>query len=163
MRRRYVRTLEFRLSYDETPPSFNAVGHTGNRWAWTKAKKDWQKTFEDLLLAAAVPRGQTKIDAHAVLTFKTKRRRDAVNYRTLLEKCLGDALVNGRWLADDTPAEFSFGAIEFQVGESAKTELVLVTPPRCKGHDPTSPPAPPPVPPQRPTASPRRWRHRPKG
>jgi hypothetical protein len=154
---------EFRLTYPDTPPSFNAVGHSGSRWAWTKAKKDWQKTFEDLLLAAAVPRGQIKIEARAVLTFTTARRRDAVNYRTVLEKCLGDALVNGRWLADDTPAEFSFGEIEFQVGAAPSTELILVTPPRCKGHDPISSPAPPPVPPDRRAAAPRRWRRRIKG
>lgn len=142
---------EFRLTYEDTPPSFNAVGHSGNRWAWTKAKKEWQKNMEDLLQAEAVPRRLGRIEARAVLTFTTRRRRDAVNYRTLLEKCLGDALVNGGWLTDDTGAEFSFGNVVFEVGERPSTLLVLaafppdsdgnsVTPPRLNTQDATSPP-----------------------
>jgi hypothetical protein len=142
---------EFTLTYEDTPPSFNAVGHSGSRWSWTKAKKTWQKTMEDLLQVEAVPRRLGRIEARAVLTFTSRRRRDAVNYRTLLEKALGDALVNGGWLEDDTGAEFSFGSVTFEVGPRPQTLLVLaafpyesdgnsVTPPRCNPQDGTSPP-----------------------
>jgi hypothetical protein len=155
---------EYRLSYDDTPPSFNAVGHSGNRWAWTKAKKTWQKTMEDLLQVAGVPRGLGKVEARAVLTFTRRGRRDVVNFRTLLEKCLGDALVNGGWLDDDTPDEFSFGAIAFEVGPQKKTELILVTPPRCKERDQVSNPSrPSQASPAAPSTPPRRFRRPPRG
>lgn len=96
--------------------------------------------MEDLLQVAGVPRGLGRVEASAVLTFTRRGRRDVVNFRTLLEKCLGDALVNGGWLDDDTPNEFSFGAVEFEVGPSSKTELILVsvTPSRLKERDQVS-------------------------
>lgn len=116
---------EFTLSYPDTPPSFNAVGHTGSRWTWTRAKKDWQEAIEVMLLVEKVPRGLAHVEARAKLRFSTRRRRDAVNYRTLLEKCLGDALTNGKWLADDTAEYFHFGDVEFDQG-TPLTELLLI-------------------------------------
>jgi hypothetical protein len=115
---------EVTLTIEGTPPSFNAVGHTGNRWKWTKEKKRWQESIE-LALMVWLPRElYTFIEARAILTFPTKRRRDEGNYRVLLEKCLGDALVNGGWLADDTPDQFRFHGVEFEHGE-ARTQIIL--------------------------------------
>lgn len=117
-------TLSF--SYEDTPPSFNEVGHTGNRWAWTKAEKQWRTTFETLLMSTGFPRNWDKITATVRLRFPTKRRRDEVNYRTLLEKALGDALVNGRWIPDDTPEHFLFVHVHFeQQTGSALTTIEL--------------------------------------
>lgn len=116
----------YHLLLFETPPSFNAVGHTGNRWAWTKVKKQWQESIEIVLMQAQLPRENfTFIQAEAQLTFTTNRRRDEGNYRVLLEKCLGDALVNGRWLPDDIPEHFLFDRISFAKGMQAMTEIVL--------------------------------------
>lgn len=111
-----VRELRFALAFPGTPPSFNKVGHTGSRWNWTREKKHWQQTIEMLLMAECVPRGLRRVEARAELWFPTHRRRDEGNYRTLLEKCLGDALVNGKWITDDTPEHFSFGRVEFMHG-----------------------------------------------
>ena len=116
--------VEAVMTYPDTPPSFNAIGHSGSRWKWTRAKKDWQENMEVLLMAGKVPRGLRKVTARAVLSFPTKRRRDTVNYRTILEKCLGDALVNGRWLEDDTPNEFVFIGVTFAEGPK-QTKLIL--------------------------------------
>ena len=116
--------MEIIVTYPDTPPSFNAVGHSGNRWKWTRAKKQWQETMETLLLAGAVPRGLRRVEARVELAFPTKRRRDVVNYRTLLEKCIGDALVNGRWLSDDTPEFFHFAGVTFVQGKKL-TKLIL--------------------------------------
>lgn len=107
------RNLSIAFSHPVVPPSFNAVGHTGNRWAWTRAKKEWQGLFELLLMQTGMPRNWAFIEAKAVLTFHVKRKRDEGNYRTILEKCLGDALVNGGWLADDTPEHFRFVSVTF--------------------------------------------------
>lgn len=147
-----------------TPPSFNKVGHTGCRWAWTREKKLWQGMIETLLIAKRVPRGLGRVDVRAELWFTTKRGRDAGNYRTLLEKCVGDALVNGRWLADDTPQHFSFGAVEFMLGEAPQTDLILaVTPLGLTRCDQASHPTPPQAPDQGTTAPPRRFRRPPRG
>lgn len=120
--------MDYVVTLSDTPPSFNAVGHTGNRWAWTKAKKDWQATIEMALMVAGVPRGLGNVVARAELHFPTNRRRDEGNYRTLLEKCLGDALVNGRWLKDDTPEFFRFDRILFALGARKETILILTVP-----------------------------------
>lgn len=116
----------YELRLPDTPPSFNKVGHSGNRWTWTKTKKQWQEWIEVALMEARVPRNQESVFVTAVLQFPTRRRRDAGNYRTLLEKTLGDALVNGGWLADDTPDQFVFGKLVFDQEPGPKqTTLIL--------------------------------------
>lgn len=113
------------LTFPATPPSFNAVGHTGNRWTWTREKKLWQGYIEMLLIKEQLPRETyTFIEASAILTFPTKRKRDEGNYRTLLEKVTGDALVNGKWLPDDDPTHFKFNGVEFEQGDPC-TCLIL--------------------------------------
>jgi hypothetical protein len=78
-----------------------------------------------MLLMSKVPRGLVHVDARAELWFPTRRKRDEGNYRVLLEKCLGDSLVNGEWLIDDTSDFYRFGAVGFNYGP-AKTKLILV-------------------------------------
>lgn len=107
------RSLSATFSHPATPPSFNQVGHSGSRWAWTKAKKEWQETFELLLMSTGFPRDWQRIEVAVELRFPDRRRRDVVNFRTLIEKCLGDALVNGRWLPDDTPDHFEITSFRF--------------------------------------------------
>jgi len=51
--------------------------------------------------------------AFAELTVPVKRDRDEGNFRTPLEKALGDALQNGGWLVNDTPEFFRFGQVTF--------------------------------------------------
>ncbi len=80
------------------------------------------------LLEARVPKGVghgRKVRATATLYFKDGRRRDAVNYRTLLEKSLGDALQLG-WIEDDTPDDFEFGAVRFEKAEKGKPPMTVV-------------------------------------
>jgi hypothetical protein len=116
------------LKLPGTPPSFNQVGHTGNRWAWSKAKRQWDGFFTVALLEARVPKGvgfERKVRATATLYFKDSRRRDSVNYRTLLEKSLGDALQAG-WIEDDTPDEFEFGAVRFEKVARGKPPITIV-------------------------------------
>lgn len=108
------------LTYAATPPSFNEVGYTGSRWKLTKAKKEWQQVIEGLLMASGLPRGQpgfsslTRVNASARMRFAKRRGRDIGNYVVLLDKVLGDALVNGRWLANDTPEFYTFAGLSFE-------------------------------------------------
>jgi hypothetical protein len=114
----------YRLKLPGTPPSFNKVGHSGSRWSWTKAKREWDGYFMVALLEAKVPKKLARVEATAFLYFKTNRRRDAVNYRTLLEKSLGDALQLG-WLDDDTPEQFSFGHVVLGVASKGPPRTIV--------------------------------------
>lgn len=119
-------TRELELAY--TPLSINRVGSQGTWRTWHTAKSRLQRDLELLLMASGLPRrldGQVK--ATAVLRFELRRRRDEGNYRALLEKALGDALVNGGWLPDDTPDLYTFGALTFDPDVGSARTLVTVS------------------------------------
>jgi hypothetical protein len=113
-----------RVWIGDTPPSLNVIAGRGSRFAFARAKRRWQTDLGLLLMAEALPRDLDRVEASAVLSFPTRRRRDEGNFRALLEKALGDALVEGVWLPDDTPDRFSFGAITFAEG-AARTTLEM--------------------------------------
>lgn len=102
------------ITHDATPPSFNETGFTGSRWKLTRAKKEWQQVIEARLMVADLPRGLVRVKATVRLRFPKRRGRDTNNYVVLLDKVLGDALVNGRWLPDDTPEFYTFAGLAFE-------------------------------------------------
>lgn len=104
-----------------TPPSLNVIAGRGSRFAFSRAKRRWQTELGMLLLAERLPRDLEHVEASAVLTFPTRRRRDEGNFRTLIEKSLGDVLVEGGWLADDTPDRYRFAAVTFAHGHPRTT------------------------------------------
>lgn len=106
-RRLYTTTLP------STPRSINALGTRGSWKARHYAKKGLQSELETYLMVSGLPRNLTSVVASAALRFPTRRRRDEGNFREPLEKALGDALVNGGWLTDDTPEHFRFERLEF--------------------------------------------------
>jgi hypothetical protein len=116
---------EVEIRHSATPPSLNAVGSRGHWREFHQAKREWQTIFEQLLIGSSLPRGCTQVGAGARLTFKVERRRDEGNFRTLIEKSLGDALVNGGWLPDDTPDYFRMGPVVLEKGDRAATIVVL--------------------------------------
>lgn len=107
------------FTYAATPPSFNEVGTRGTRWAVTRAKKEWQGALEGLLMAHGPPRGApgssslVRVNASARLRFPKRRGRDINNFVVILDKALGDALKNGRWIEDDRPEFYTFGGLSF--------------------------------------------------
>lgn len=140
------------------PPSLNATRYKHWRVA-SAANKQWIETFEGLLMVSGMPKVD-RVRARAELTFLRNARRDQVNFRTPVEKALGDALTGsghtyvdpvtgnkrapifpgGRWLPDDDPAHFRFGTIAFLKGPVAQTRVVL----RWWADLPPAPPMPPP-------------------
>lgn len=110
-----------RIWLAETPPSLNVIAGRGSRWTFSRAKRRWQSDLGIALMADGLPRGLHRVEVSAVLTFPTRRRRDAGNHRVLVEKALGDALVEGGWLPDDTPEHFDFGAVTFGLGHPRTT------------------------------------------
>lgn len=114
----------FIIEYDDCPPSLN---HAHSRhWSYFhRHKRAWQDIFEALLLQ--VPRRLAYVHAEASLRFPVRRRRDEGNFRWLLEKALGDALVNGGWIADDTPDYFRTGLLTFEEDAGPKRTTVFLT------------------------------------
>jgi hypothetical protein len=108
----------------DVPPSLNVLGASSGWRQFARKKKAWQAQIELLLMAGKLPRGLAHVYVTAELRFPSKRRRDEGNYRVMLEKATGDALVNGGWLADDTPEQYRFGTVEFdQEAGAAETRL----------------------------------------
>lgn len=104
------------------PPSFNQVGTRGGKFAWSKVKKQWQADVGMLLLAHRGLRDPNRalmrmrrVECVATLQFKRNARRDAGNFRVLLEKVMGDAMVTVGLLRDDTIDEYEFGAVRFSI------------------------------------------------
>lgn len=120
------------LVYDDAPPSLNMVGSRGAsedaHWAFTAKKQEWQGALEQLLMLARVPRG-VAVQAFAGATMRFPRpntRRDSGNFSGLLEKALGDALVNYRAIPDDTAGQFCFTGVEFEgEGGPKRTTITL--------------------------------------
>ena len=121
------------LSIPATPPSFNAVGYRTHWAVGRRHKQQWEQWLSIALMEQRVPPGLNSVKATATIRFKQRRRRDEGNHRVLLEKALGDVLVGdpevwpgGRWLPDDTPEHYRFGAVElFAPVDRPETIVVL--------------------------------------
>lgn len=102
-------TQEIVVTLPAVPPSINTNAVRSHWRGWHTAKKQWQADLERLFMAAALPRPLDAVGpvmADVTLRFPDKRRRDSENFRPVLSKALGDALVNGGWLADDTDQDW---------------------------------------------------------
>lgn len=107
------------LYHTQAPPSSNnntGVGGRGDPHAIARTKGEWEGVFAMLLLIANVPRGLTRVRAYPRLKFRTKTRRDADNFYFAISKPLGDALVKGGWIPDDTPEHYSCERVELVIG-----------------------------------------------
>lgn len=119
-----------RITLLQTPPSLNAIGARGNPRMFHRRKKGWQRMLGAEMLVGiaqdAIPRRLERVTVSGRLEFETSRRRDEGNYRTLLEKALGDALTSGGFLEDDTPDRYRFERLEIEGPlEQARTVLDL--------------------------------------
>lgn len=109
------------------PDSLNVGGSSENARAYQRKKRIWQGILTELLEGSGLPRGLERIDAEGTICFPTRARRDQGNFRFMLEKALGDALVEGGWLADDDWARYEFGALRRadQAGRAATSILLF--------------------------------------
>lgn len=109
-----------------TPQSLNALVRQGNPHVYRGWKANWHERLVELLDEALLPRPLEHVHATGLLCFPTRTERDQGNFRVLLEKALGDALVAGGWLPDDHWDYFEFGDLRrtYARGE-AWTEVTL--------------------------------------
>jgi hypothetical protein len=113
------------ISIPGTPPSFNAVGYRSHWAVGQRHKLQWQEWLSIALMEQQIPRGLERVTATATIRFKQRRRRDEGNFRVILEKALGDALVSGKWIADDTPDLYRFGSVDL-VAPVDRPETIVV-------------------------------------
>jgi len=108
-----------------TPKSLNVGGSSFNKHAYQAMKRGWEDRLIELLAAAGMPRCE-RVVVEGLMTFPDRRKRDQGNYRYMIEKALGDALVRGGWLLDDDWDRYEFGGLgyRYEAGVSA-TRLVL--------------------------------------
>jgi hypothetical protein len=90
------------------PPSLNVLG-SGNVFAFQAIKKSLMAALIEGLELADLQRPVARVLVEGECTFPDRKKRDQGNHRALLEKALGDALVEGGWLADDTWEQYEFG------------------------------------------------------
>jgi hypothetical protein len=83
------------------PPSMNSGNHSMHPQAYQALKHAWQHAFTERLAATSLPRPCGRIVVEGQVGFPTLAHRDQGNYRWMIEKALGDALVAGGWLLDD--------------------------------------------------------------
>lgn len=112
------------------PPSFNAMQqgqHTGrSHFVYQALKHGWMDALKELLDETELPQPLAHVHAEGLLCFPDRRERDQGNFRVLLEKALGDVLVDGGWLPDDSWSYYEFGNLRrtYAKGE-AWTQVTL--------------------------------------
>lgn len=120
------------------PASFNVWSGSGtdNTQAYKGIKDIWQRILATHLEAVGLPRGQQRIEAEGIVTFPDRANRDQGNFRVILEKALGDALVDGSekanvpggWLDDDNWDAYEFGALRMRVVPGVSATQLTLTP-----------------------------------
>jgi hypothetical protein len=102
------------------PPSTNLFGSGADHWNYQDQKQRWMDLFEELLNASGLERGQGRIVVEGEWTFPRRAPRggrggpDAGNYRSPVEKYLGDALERGEWIAGDYWLAYQFDGASYR-------------------------------------------------
>lgn len=95
------------------PPSLNAGG-TGIDWTvYSNLRDGWKAMFEEALRGSGLEPCEA-ISVEAQIGFADRRTRDEGNVRWLIEKALGDVLVEHGYLPDDSifpVRRYSFGGV----------------------------------------------------
>lgn len=97
------------------PPSLNAGGSGLDRMAFQSLKKAWQEVLRGQLEDSGLPRGLEAVTVEGLIGFPTRATRDQGNFRWMVEKACGDALVEGGWLESDSffpIARYEFGGLQ---------------------------------------------------
>lgn len=85
------------LCHYGAPPSTNVGGSGHDHGYYQAAKSNWQKMLADCLAESGLDRGLQRVVVEGEVGFDTYTSRDEGNFRTFVEKALGDALQSGYW------------------------------------------------------------------
>ncbi len=102
------------------PPSLNAQGSSANRFIYQAQKQAWQEMWTRRLRESSLPARVGSVYVEGQICFPDRAKRDQGNFRHLIEKSCGDALVSAHYLEDDDWDHFEFGRLrrEYQRGVS---------------------------------------------
>ncbi len=108
------------------PPSMNAGGSGLKRMEFQAIKGVWQAFILELLQATDLPTGLAAVMVEGRVCFPDRARRDQGNFRWMIEKAAGDALVEGGYLEEDSWDFYEFGNLQrtYMKGRSS-TELIF--------------------------------------
>lgn len=103
-----------------TPQSLNFTAGRAAQFTYQAMLKAWKERLAQLLEESGLPRPLEHVLAEGQCCFPDRIRRDQGNHRFILEKALGDALVDGGWLEDDDWTRYEFGRLHhaYEKGES---------------------------------------------
>jgi len=101
------------MAHVGTPQSIRGFGSGANHFQYQTMKHKWQDRLTEMLFDAGVPTGLSHVLAEGQVCFPDRKKRDQGNYRFILEKALGDALVEGGWLPDDDWDHYEFGRLRY--------------------------------------------------
>jgi hypothetical protein len=93
------------------PESFNVIAGR-NPQIYRAAVERWAEALGPLLTQSGLPRGLGKVVAEGEVSFGDEHDRDQGNFRVIVEKALGDALVRGGYLQSDTWSRYEFGGLQ---------------------------------------------------
>lgn len=114
------------MAHVGTPMSLNNNGAAANSFSYQTSKKKWEGRLTQLLVDAQVPRSLKYVFVEGQMCFADSARRDQGNFRFMVEKALGDALVAGGWLPDDSWEFYEFGRLHYAYEKgTAWTALTL--------------------------------------
>lgn len=134
----YSRTLgcakcgKFKKDRDhlELAKSLNVLGSGGgDLHVYVDQKERLEAAFIEELDKSGLPRGLQSVVVECHITFGDQHGRDEGNIRFFLEKALGDALITGHWLPDDTfypVRHYTFGGIQPAYDPTVVAELRLM-------------------------------------
>jgi hypothetical protein len=113
-----------------TPPSMNTNAIRSHWRGFHREKKAWEDEIGFMLMAALLPRLGERAIAGCKMRFPRRGRRDSGNFKGVVEKALGDALVAGGWIPDDDAARYVFVGVEFEdeTGPNRTTIVVFTQP-----------------------------------
>jgi len=115
-----MRSLTFSLPF--LPPSLNVYRNEH----WRKQRGE-EKTWKDYIAVKWAELGRPKLQAvriAMIFSFPDQRTRDLDNYLATGSKLVGDA-VKGLFIPDDSPEHLTAWSFRFEIGEEAKTTVVI--------------------------------------
>lgn len=102
-----------------------------NPHAFATQKAQWSELLLELLEDSGLPKGLDAVAVSCSLTFPNDKGRDEGNLRFLLEKALGDVLVRGGWIPDDTffpVRRYTFGQLEAKMEAGVSETRLTIWP-----------------------------------
>lgn len=111
------------------PESFNLFTH-GSWAAYQTAKQRWHVVLEPLLARCGLPRGLAFVLVEGEVSFGDEKDRDQGNHRVVIEKALGDVLVEMGFLAGDKWHQYEFGGLQ-RIEEPGVNRIRLTLFPRA--------------------------------